>query len=361
MINSSDILNAKVLVVDDQEANVRLLECILRGAGYTSVASTIDSRQVCELHRQNRYDLILLDLQMPGMDGFQVMKNLKEIETEGYLPVLVITAEPGHKLRALQAGAKDFLSKPFELAEVRVRVFNMLEVRMLQKELRNYNEVLEQRVRERTAELQDSYRETIFTMVRAAEYKDEDTGYHLQRISHYCRELAGRLGLDQDFCDLIFFASPMHDIGKIGIPDDVLLKRGRLTPDEVEVMNGHAALGGKILGNSKSPYLQMGAEIALNHHERWNGGGYPNGKRGEAIPLLARIINICDIYDALRSKRPYKPAFDHPKAVDTITRGDGRTQPEHFDPVILETFKQNIESFRDIFEAHSGQPQVEVA
>jgi len=230
----------------------------------------------------------------------------------------------------------------------------------LQKKLRNYNEVLEQRVRERTADLQESYQETIFTMVRAAEYKDEDTGLHLQRISHYCRELAEKLGMDQNFRETIFFASPMHDIGKIGIPDHVLLKRGCLTPDEGEVMKGHAILGAKILGNSKSCYLKMGAEIALNHHERWDGGGYPNGTQGEAIPLMARIINICDIYDALRSPRPYKPAFDHVKAMDTITQGDGRTQPEHFDPAILIAFKQNHDSFRQIFEAHTGQHQIEV-
>ena len=190
-------------------------------------------------------------------------------------------------------------------------------------------------------------------MTRAAEHKDEDTGAHVQRISYYSRELARMLGLDEAFVDKIFFASPMHDVGKIGIHDDILLKPGSLTPAEWEVMKGHAAMGAKILGNSKSPYLKVGAEIALNHHERWDGGGYPNGKRGEEIPLAARIMNICDIYDALRSKRPYKPAFDHLKTVDIITRGDGCTQPEHFDPVILAAFKQNHQSFRDIFEAYT--------
>jgi len=354
LVNSADILNARILIVDDLEANVRLLERMLVSAGYTSVASTMDPLEVCELHRNNRYDLILLDLQMPGMDGFQVMEGLKEIEPESYLPVLVITAQPGHKLRALQAGAKDFISKPFEMVEVLARVHNMLEVRLLHKELHNYNDVLEQRVRERTADLQEGYLETIFTMTRAAEHKDEDTGAHVQRISYYSRELARTLGESKEFVDKIFFASPMHDIGKIGIPDHVLLKPGGFTPDEWEVMKGHAAMGAKILGNSKSPYLKMGAEIALNHHERWDGGGYPNGKRGEAIPLAARIMNICDIYDALRSKRPYKPAFDHLKTVDIITRGDGRTQPEHFDPVILAAFKQNHPSFRDIFETYAA-------
>jgi putative two-component system response regulator len=354
MTSSSDILHGKILIVDDLEANVLLLERVLRGEGYVSVESTTDPREVRELHLKNRYDLILLDLQMPGMDGFQVMESLKEIETGGYLPVLVITAQPDHKLRALKAGAKDFISKPFELIEVLARVHNMLEVRQLHQELHNYNDALEQRVREKTADLQESYVETIFTMTRAAEYKDEDTGAHVRRISYYSRELARMLGLDEEFVDKIFFASPMHDIGKIGIPDHVLLKPGGFTSDEWEVMKGHTSIGAKILGNSKSSYLKMGAEIALNHHERWDGGGYPNGKRGEAIPLSARIMNICDVYDALRSKRPYKPAFDHLKSVDIITRGDGRIQPEHFDPVILAAFKQNHQSFRDIFDAYTA-------
>jgi len=353
MVNSSAILNAKVLIVDDLEANIILLERMLRGAGYTSVASTMDPSEVYELHIKNRYDLILLDLLMPGMDGFQVMEGLKESEPGGYLPVLVITAQPGHKLRALQAGAKDFISKPFELAEVLARVHNMLEVRLLHKELHNYNDVLEQRVRERTADLKEGYLETIFTMTRAAEYKDEDTGAHVKRIGYYCRELARMLSLDEEFVDKIFFASPMHDIGKIGIHDHVLLKPSSFTPDEWEIMKGHTTMGAKILGKSNSPYLRMGAEIALNHHERWNGGGYPNDKRGEAIPLAARMMNICDIYDALRSKRPYKPAFDHLKTMDIITHGDGRTRPEHFDPVIFAAFKQNHQLFRDIFEAHT--------
>ena len=319
MISSSDILNGKVLIVDDQEANVLLLDQMLRD-GRLCFNHVTDPGKVCDLHLQNRYDLILLDLQMPVIDGFQVMESLKKIETGGYLPILAITAQPSHKLHALQAGAKDFISKPFDLSEVLVRVQNMLEVRLLHKELYNYNELLEQRIKE-DLDLKESYLETIFTMTLAAEYKDEDTGAHVQRISYYSRELAQILGLDDEFIDKIFHASPMHDIGKIGIPDHVLLKPGGFTPDEWEVMKGHASIGAKILCNSKSPYLKMGAEIALNHHERWDGGGYPNGKRGEVTPLSARIMNICDIYDALRSKRPYKPAFDHLKTMNIITRG----------------------------------------
>ncbi len=354
MLKPVDLLNASILIVDDKDANVRLLEGMLGAAGYTSVTSTTDPTEVGPLYRRARYDLILLDLQMPGMDGFQVMEGLKEIEPDGYLPVLVITAQPSHKLRALQAGAMDFISKPIELAEVLLRVRNMLEVRLLHKESRNYNAILEQKVCERTADLQDNYQETIFTMMRAAEHRDEDTGAHVQRISYYCGELARRLGMGDEFIDEIFFASPMHDIGKIGIPDHILLKPSGFTPDEWGIMKGHTLMGAKILGQSKSPYLRMGAVIALNHHERWDGGGYPNGRRGEAIPLPARIMNICDVYDALRSKRPYKPALGHAKTVDVILCGDGRTQPKHFDPAILQAFEANHSLFRDIFDAHTA-------
>jgi putative two-component system response regulator len=354
IISVSTILKSKVLIVDDQEANVILLEQILLREGYQAVSSTMKSSDVCDLHRQHAYDLILLDLQMPDMDGFAVMEELKQIEKDSYLPVLVITAQPDQKLRALKAGAEDFITKPFEMAEVIMRVHNMLKIRLLNKELHNSNEVLEQRVHERTVDLKEGYQETIFTMTRAAEHKDEDTGAHVQRISYYSRLLSKSLGMDDEFIETIFFASPMHDIGKIGVPDHVLLKQGGLVPDEWEIMQEHAAMGAKILGNSKSPYLKMGAEIALNHHERWDGTGYPNGKKGDEIPLAARIMCICDIYDALRSKRPYKPAFDHQKTVEIIIHGDSRTQPTHFDPLILSAFKLNHQAFCDIFDEYEA-------
>ncbi|MHB1047245.1 MAG: HD domain-containing phosphohydrolase [Thermoanaerobaculia bacterium] len=350
-MSAPDVLRGSLLIVDDQEVNVLLLERMLRGAGYVSIASTRDPREVCALHARNRYDLILLDLQMPGMDGFQVMEGLQDAEPDGYLPVLVITAQPGQKLRALQAGARDFIAKPFELAEVLARVRNLLEVRLLQRALFEYSRVLEERVRERTADLRESHLEMLFTMTRAAEHRDEETGAHVKRIGSYCQALARMLGKDEKYVETIFFASPMHDVGKIGVPDHILLKPGGFTPDEWEVMKAHTTMGAKILGDSRSPFLRMGAEIALNHHERWDGRGYPNGLRGEAIPEPARIMNICDVYDALRSRRPYKAAFDHRKAVDIISRGDGRTQPGHFDPAVFSAFRENHPAFRDIFEA----------
>ena len=349
MIKPSAILSARILIVDDLAVNIRLLEQILHNAGYSNISSTMNPAEASDLHRINNYDLILLDMQMPLMDGFSVMESLKSSGKDDYLPVIVITAQPMHKLRALEAGAKDFISKPFEMAEVIARVHNMLEVRLLHKTLQQHSELLEQRVQERTDELQQSYLETIFTMTRAAEYKDEDTGSHVKRISYYCRKLAKILDQDKRFVDQIFFASPMHDIGKIGIADHILLKPGSFTAEEWEIMKGHAAMGAMILGNSQSAYLQMGAEIALNHHERWDGGGYPSGKRAEEIPLAARIMNLCDVYDALRSKRPYKLALDHVATVDIMSNGDGRTMPEHFDPLILDAFKQNHTIFRDIF------------
>lgn len=354
MISPTEVLGARILVVDDQAANVLLLQRMLSGAGFNSIETTTDPAAVRGLHAANRYDLILLDLLMPGMDGFEVMEGLKETEPDGYLPVLVITAQPGHKLKALQAGAKDFVSKPFELAEVLARVRNMVEVRLLHRQLHAFNDVLEQRVRERTADLRESYLETIFAMTRASEHRDEDTGAHVQRISYYCRDMAGRLGLDLETVETIYFSSPMHDIGKICVPDHVLLKPGALSPEEWEVMKRHTTMGAEILGVGRSPYLRMGAEIALNHHEKWNGGGYPNGLRGEAIPLTARIMGVCDIYDALRSRRPYKPALDHGTAVDIMLHGDGRTAPEQFDPELISAFRRHDESFRDIFEAHAA-------
>lgn len=350
---SSNILSSRILIVDDAEANVNLLKFMLASAGYTEVSSTMDSREVLELYRENRYDIILLDLNMPNMDGFQVMDALNKIETEGYLPVLVLTAEPAHKLRALQSGAKDFVSKPFDQVEVLTRIHNSLEIRLLYKNLRIYNETLELRVEERTAELRESYLETVFVLTRAAEDKDEDTGMHIHRIGYYCQEFAGALGMSTNFCDEILYGSPMHDIGKIGIPDRILLKPRGFTPSEWDIMKTHTTLGQHILANSKSPYLRMGAEIALSHHEHWDGSGYPNGSKGEAIPVSARIMNICDVYDALRSKRPYKPAFDHATSIDIIIHGDGRTKPEHFDPQVLETFKQKHETFRNIYEANT--------
>jgi len=201
--------------------------------------------------------------------------------------------------------------------------------------------------------LVNSFTESIYTLMRAAEYRDDETGAHVRRISHYTKALAEALGMDDDFCKDIFYASAMHDIGKIGIPDDILLKPGGFTPEEWEIMKTHTIIGGSIMRGNSSPYLQLGEQIALSHHERWDGGGYPNGIKGDAIPLAARIMQLADVYDALRSKRPYKKAFDHEKSLEIITKGDGRTDPSHFDPAVLAAFQQCADTMNKIFEEHS--------
>ncbi len=345
---------ALIQIVDDDLRNIRLLEAQLKAEGHEIMTAL--SGNACLAQLKDRLpDLILLDIMMPGMDGFEVAGRLKQDARTKAIPVIMVTAleDRDSRLRALHMGAEEFLNKPVDRAELWIRVRNMLRLKEYQNFLAEHNRILEEQVAERTQALREAYKDTIFTMVRAAEFKDEETGAHVQRISFYCRDMAEELGMDAHFCDELFHASPMHDIGKIAIPDAVLLKPGGFTPEEWAVMKGHAAFGAKILERGGSPYTKMGAEIALNHHERWDGTGYPNGSRGEAIPFPARLMNIADVYDALRSKRPYKPAFTHERAVEIITVGDGRTQPGHFDPQVLDAFGRCAERWREIYETNA--------
>ena len=347
---------ARILVVDDEERNRRLLVAMLEAEGYTALEAA-DGAQALELARQSPPDIVLLDIMMPGMDGYEVARALKADAATQAIPVVMVTAldDRDSRLRGLEAGAEEFVTKPVDRNELRIRVRNLLRLKEFSDFLADHNRVLDAQVKERTHQLVSSYRETIATMTRAAAYKDEETGAHVARISFYTVELAQALGIDAEFCDTIHYASPMHDVGKIAIPDAILLKPGKFEPQEWEIMKTHAGLGAKLLRGTDSPYLVMGAEIAEGHHERWDGGGYPVSLKGEAIPLSARIMNICDQYDALRSKRPYKTAFPHEKALEIITVGDGRTLPSHFDPAVLEAFKGCVGRFRDIFEAHHDE------
>ncbi len=340
-----------VLVVDDDESIRVLLKKQMQADGYT--VSTMDNgRDAITAAVEAPPDVVLLDALMPATSGFEVAEVLKSTEATRNVPIIMVTAldDPESKLRALKVGVQEFLTKPVDRNEVSLRVRNMLMLKEYSNFLVDQNRILEQRVEERSREVVNSYRETIATMTRAASYKDEATGAHVQRISYYTEELAIALGMNAAFCETIRYASPMHDIGKIAIPDAILLKTGPLNEQEWTVMKSHTTLGAQLLGSGSSPYLQMGAEIALNHHERWDGGGYPARLKGQLIPFSARIMNICDQYDALRSVRSYKKSLSHETAVEILTVGDGRTMPAHFDPDILEAFKRCAKAFCDIFE-----------
>jgi putative two-component system response regulator len=350
MISKQDILNANILLVDDQLINIKLLEKMLRQAGFTAIFSTTRPQEVKTLYFDNEIDLIMLDIRMPEMDGFDVMEALQaEIEND-YLPVLVITAELTSQTRekALSSGAKDFITKPFNQSEVIQRIFNMLEVRLLHKQVRLQNETLEQQVRQRTRQLEQSQLEIIKRLGRAAEYKDNETGNHILRMSHFAQMLARAAGLSEELADNILLAAPMHDIGKIGIPDNILLKPGKLNPEEWEIMKTHVTIGADLLDGTDIPLLVMARNIALSHHEKWDGSGYPLGLSGEAIPIEGRICAICDVFDALTSERPYKRAWPVEEAMALLQQQKG----QHFDPQLVDLFETIIDDVLAYRAAH---------
>lgn len=329
--------HAKILVVDDQEPNVRLLERLLAQAGYRDVTSTTDSGEVLGLCERLHPDMLLLDLHMPAPDGFEVLAELESwIQGPYRLPVLILTgdATPDVRRRALAVGARDFVSKPLDHVEVLLRVRNLGRTRALQLALEEHNDLLDQRVRQRTAELERARLETLERLARAAEYRDDATHEHAQRIGHVASALAKRLGLPDRTVELVRRAAPLHDIGKLAIPDSILLKPGRLTEEEFEVVKGHAKVGAQILSGSQSTVLQLAEQIAATHHEKWNGTGYPAGLAGEDIPIGGRLVAVADVFDALTHDRPYKSAWPVERAIVQI-RDDSGT---HFDPGVVEAF-----------------------
>ena len=313
---------AHILVIDDETSNLRLITGMLRHAGYRSITTITDVRRLEEQLDGIQPDLVLLDLHMPHRDGFAVIRMLQPRIIDEHLPVLVVSGDisPEARRRALALGARDFLTKPFDLIELTLRVRNQLETRLLYLDVRKQNRALLESIHGRTQELEHTRVEMLERLATAAEYRDDSTSRHTERVERLSGRLSEALGLDREEVTLIRRASIMHDVGKIGIPDALLLKPARLTDEEMAVMRTHTLIGAHILGGSEAPLLRLAEIIALSHHERWDGSGYPNHLAAEGIPLPGRIVAVADAFDALTHDRPYRKAWPVPVALAEIER-----------------------------------------
>lgn len=345
----------RILVADDDKFYRMMFEELIKEIGYECLPVE-NGLEALEKVRSYRPSLIISDVLMPGMDGFELTKRLKADPVTMYIPVLIVTSlsDRVSKVKGLECGASELLSKPIDETEFRIRIENLLKVSRYEAYLLEHGKVLAGEVSNKSAQLERAfskirsvYIETVYRLTLAAEYRDKETGGHIKRIPLYSQLLARYMGLSEAEAEAIFFASPMHDIGKIGISDAILLKNGKFTVEEARVMKTHTTIGASILHASDSDILKVAEEIALTHHETWNGSGYPMGLSGEDIPIAGRIVHIVDIYDALRSKRPYKEPFTHKAALDII-----EAQGPNFSPEILNAFRACSDEFNRLFGEH---------
>ena len=327
----------RVCVIDDNETNLLLLEqVVLKIDRNLTIESFLDPGVALARCAEHMPDLVLVDYMMPVIDGHEVVRRLRAQTAARDMPIVMVTAASERSVRrkALELGATDFIAKPIEPDEVKARLTNLLALRRSHLQLRDRNKWLADEVAIATKTVNDREEELIVRLSKAAEFRDPETGAHILRMAQYSRLIATQLGLDKEESDLLCRAAPMHDVGKLGIPDLILLKPGRLTPEEMNVMRCHARIGHTILKGSESRLIRLGAEIALTHHEKFDGSGYPEGLAGEAIPLVGRIVAVADVFDALTSARPYKAAWELEKACDYLLEGRG----QHFDPRCVDAF-----------------------
>lgn len=343
-MDNSTLRQAKILIVDDETSQSNYVSDALLFDGYINIRSLADPRSVLAILLEWQPDLIILDLRMPYVDGFQVLSLIASVKKQDeYLPILINSADdtPENRQRALSHGAIDFLRKPFLANELCLRITNLLRIRLqhvaLQEQTRSLVEVIQERTQELEAyqlELKEAHLETINRLARAAEHHDQETGEHTQRVAGHCSLLAQGLNLGEDRVSLLQSAAALHDVGKIGIPDGVLLKPGRFTEAEYKIMCRHTLLGADLLSGGHSELLRVAERIALTHHEKWDGSGYPRGLRRDGIDIFGRIVAVADVFDALTHERPYKPAWSLEETIKEIKDQSGR----HFDPDIVEVF-----------------------
>lgn len=334
-----------ILIVDDTPENIDLLSDVL-GSDYRIKVATNGEKALKIIYSDEPPDLVLLDIMMPGMSGHEVCRRIKANPDRCSIPVIFVTAMSSvdDEMEGLEIGAVDYITKPISPPIVQARVRTHLA-------LYDQRHELERMVRQRTHELLASRQQIIRRLGRAAEFKDNETGNHVIRMSYYARLIAQSAGLGPEACDTIFHTAPMHDIGKIGIPDNILLKPGALDATEWAIMRGHPQMGAEIIGNHDNNLLESARTIALTHHERWDGSGYPNHLKGENIPLAGRIVAIADVFDALLSERPYKPAYSLEKSLEIIDAEAGR----HFDPVLIVAFRKGLPDMLRINDLYADE------